>query len=88
MIIAEVGKTIERAYKKIDESWTKMLEDFAKNNKAAQDRVEKNPDILGNQTIAAVNRDRDDAVKGIPAPSETLASSVADHEHQGKWKKV
>ena len=87
-MISEIGKTIEKAYDKIDEAWTKMLEDFAKNNKAAKVRREKNPDVLGNQTDAALRRDLRNEVNGVAEPSEALASGVAEREVHGKWQKI
>lgn len=88
MIADKIGKAVENAYKKIDQTWEKMLEDAAKLRKEAKAKEIRNPEVYGNQTDTQLRLQADNEIKGIPEPSEALASAAADREVKGDWQKI
>lgn len=92
MNISNVTKLVEKTHqevsKSLDKAWTKMIESFKKNDKAAKARIEKNPEVLGNQTNAALKREQREELVGVATPSKNLASSLADREINGHIRKV
>jgi hypothetical protein len=88
MIAEHVGKAVENTYKKIDQAWESMLETASKLRKEALVKKQRNPEVHGNQTDAHLKLQANNEIKGIPEPSEKLASAAAERQLNGDWKKI
>lgn len=86
-----VGEAHREVSKSLDKAWTKMIETFKKNDKAAKTRIEQNPEVLGNQTNAALKRNQREELTeltGVTTPSENLTSRLADRAIKGHIQEV
>ena len=88
MSVESIGKMLREASDRMDETWKKMREHFVKMTKQVEARRELNPDVLGNQTDAAIRAKREKEIELTPKPSESLASAIAECETRGQWRKV
>ena len=88
MSVEQIGLIFQKASERLDENWKKMREHFVKLSKQLQDRRERNPEVLGNRTDAAIKLAREKEVELTPIPTETLTRAVTQQELDNRWQKV